>query len=145
MLFGVEVGADRQHLVVRAVGVERDFLCALCWFEAARMVLMLWSLSCEGLKPRGEFGGALDCLPILDALDVAFVCVLVGGADGDDPLGPGHLQLQVSVVRDRHELGISRSPDDGVVSASKTHPFESEGFLPKVGCCAKTDWQVDLT
>ena len=29
-LFGVKVSADRQHLVVRAVGVERDFLRALC-------------------------------------------------------------------------------------------------------------------
>jgi len=40
-LFGVEVGADRQHLVVGAIGVERDFLRALRWLEAARMALRL--------------------------------------------------------------------------------------------------------
>ena len=40
-LFGVEVGTDCQHLVVRAVGVERDFLRALRWLEAARMALRL--------------------------------------------------------------------------------------------------------
>ena len=106
-LFGVEVGAVRQHLVVRVVGVERNFLRALCWLETARMVLRLWSLSGKGLEPRGELSGALDSFPVLDALDVRFVCVLVGGADGDDPLMPGHLQLHVSVVGDHHELGIS--------------------------------------
>jgi len=132
-LFGVEVGADRQHLVVRAVGVERNFLRALCWLEAARMMLRLWSLSGEGLEPRSEFDRGLKSFPILNAFNITFVCVLVRGADGDDPLGLGHLQLQVSVVGDRHELGVSRSSDDGVVSASKTHHFE-------VGCCAKIDW-----
>ena len=41
LLFGVEVGADRQHLVIRAVVVEWDLLRALCWLEAARMALRL--------------------------------------------------------------------------------------------------------
>ena len=88
------------------------------------MVLRVWSLNGEGFKLRGEFGGALDGFPVLDALDVAFVCVLVGRADGDDPLGPGHLQLQVSVVGDCHEFGVSRASDDGMVNASKTHHLE---------------------
>ena len=43
-LFGVEVGADRQHLAVGAVGVERDLLGSLCWLEVARVALGLWSL-----------------------------------------------------------------------------------------------------
>ena len=30
LLFGVEVGADRQHLAIRVVEVERDLLIALC-------------------------------------------------------------------------------------------------------------------
>jgi hypothetical protein len=50
--------------------------------------------------------------------------VLVGRADGDDPLGPGHLQLQVSVVGDCHEFSVSRASDDGMVNASKTHHLE---------------------
>ena len=50
LLFGVEISADRQHLIVGAVGVERDFLCPLCWFEAAHMTLGLWSLGGEGLE-----------------------------------------------------------------------------------------------
>jgi len=43
-LFGVEVGADRQHLVVRVVGVERDLLRSFYRLEAARVTLGLWSL-----------------------------------------------------------------------------------------------------
>ena len=53
-LFGVEVSADRQHLVIGAVGVEQDLLRALCWLEVSRMVLRLRSLSDESLEPRGK-------------------------------------------------------------------------------------------
>ena len=40
-LFGIEVGADRQHLAVGIVGVERDLLCSFRWLEAARVALGL--------------------------------------------------------------------------------------------------------
>jgi len=38
-LFGVEVSANRQHLVVGAVGVEGGLLGALRWFKFPRMAL----------------------------------------------------------------------------------------------------------
>ena len=41
------------------------------------------------------------------ALDLAFVGPLEGGADGDDPMGARHLQLEVRVVGDGHELRIA--------------------------------------
>ena len=41
LLFGVELGADPQHLAIRVVGVERDLLCGFCRLEAARMALWL--------------------------------------------------------------------------------------------------------
>ena len=44
-LFGVEVGADRQHLAVGVVRVERNLLGSFRWLEAACMALGLWSLS----------------------------------------------------------------------------------------------------
>ena len=144
-LFGVEVGADRQHLAVGVLRVERDLLGTFRRFKASRMTLWLGSFSSEGLELRGKLGGVLDSLSILDALDVTFVRMLVGGADGDDPLGPGHLQLQVGVVGDSHELGVARAPDDGVVRASKSHYFKGENLLPEVGRRAKTDRQVDST
>ena len=76
-----------------ALGVERNLLSAFCWFEAARMSFGLWGLSGKGLELRDEFGGVLDSFSILDAFDIALVHVLIGGADGDDSLGPRHLQL----------------------------------------------------
>jgi hypothetical protein len=33
--------------------------------------------------------------------------VLVSGADGDDPIGAWHLELEVSVVWDSHELCVA--------------------------------------
>jgi hypothetical protein len=54
-LIGVEVSADHQRLVVGAVGVERDLLCAFRRFEAARMTLGLRSFSSKGLELLGEF------------------------------------------------------------------------------------------
>ena len=41
------------------------------------------------------------------AFDLALVGVLEGGADGDDPVRTQHLQLQIGVVRDGHELHIA--------------------------------------
>jgi len=41
LLFGVKVGADRQHPTIRVVRVERDLLCAFYWFEAAHVALWL--------------------------------------------------------------------------------------------------------
>ena len=40
LLFGVEVGTDCQHLVLRAIGVEQVFR-AFYWLKAARMALRL--------------------------------------------------------------------------------------------------------
>ena len=40
-LFGVEVGADRQHLVVGVIWVEGDRLGTFCWLNASRMALWL--------------------------------------------------------------------------------------------------------
>jgi hypothetical protein len=104
------------------------------------MALWLWSLSGKGLEPRGKLGGVLDCLPILNALNIAFIRVLVRGAKSDNPHGPSQLQLEGGVIGDHHELGISWASDDGMVGTSKTHYFKSEGVLPEVGRHAEIDW-----
>jgi hypothetical protein len=36
--------------------------------------------------------------------------VLVGGADGDDPIGPWHIELEVGVIRDGHKLYVAWPP-----------------------------------
>ena len=49
-------------------------------------------------------------LGLVDTLDVALVCVLARRADGDGAIGPQHLELDVVVVGDRHELGVAWPP-----------------------------------
>ena len=76
-------------------------------------------------------------------LDVAVVCVLVGGADSDDALRTRHLELQVGIVGDRHELGITGSTDDSIVGAMKPNHLKSEDLLHEVRGCAEVDREVD--
>jgi len=67
-LFGVEVSADRQHLAVGAVGVERDLLRSFCQLEATRVMLGLWGFCGQGLEIRGKLGGVLDSFSMLTVL-----------------------------------------------------------------------------
>jgi hypothetical protein len=52
--------------------------------------------------------------------------VLKLGAHGDDSLGSGHLQLEVGVVGDRHELRICQPPEDRVVRYVPGKPTTSK-------------------
>jgi hypothetical protein len=70
---------------------------------------------------------------MLDALYVALVGVLIGGPDGDDTLSAWHFELEVGVVGNRHEFGIARTPNDGVVGPVEPNHLESECLLSKVG------------
>jgi hypothetical protein len=70
--------------------------------------------------------------------------VLDRRAHGDDALRPRHLHLEVGVVRDRHELGIARTPKDGVVRSPEPHHLEGEGFLAEIVRRAEPDWQINL-
>ena len=54
-------------------------------------------------------------LRVLNALDVAFVGMLERRADGDDTLRTQHLQLEVGVVGDGHELGVTGTTKDGML------------------------------
>jgi hypothetical protein len=69
--------------------------------------------------------------------------VLVGGPDSYDTVGARHFELEVGVIRDRHEPGIAGAPKDGVVCSIESDYFESESFLSEVGGSAKIDRQVD--
>jgi hypothetical protein len=93
-LFGVELGADPDLLRGVVAGVERDRLNHLCWLEVAGVALRIWRLLGEALQVGDEGLGFGEGLGVLNALHVAFVRVLVHGADGDDPLGPDILSLR---------------------------------------------------
>jgi hypothetical protein len=144
-LFGVELGADPDLLAGVVAGVERDGLNRLSWFEVAGVALRIWHLLGEALQVGDEGLGLGEGLSVLHALHVAFVRVSVRGSDGDDPVGARHLELEVGVVGDDHELGVARSPQHRVVGSSKPDHLEREGFSAEVGGNSEADRQIELS
>jgi hypothetical protein len=144
-LFGVELRADPDLLGDVVAGVERDELDRLSWLEVAGVALRIWHLLGEVLQVGDEglrFGAGLG---VLHALHVAFVRVSVRGADGDDPVGARHLELEVGVVGDGHELSVAWSPQHYVVGSSEPDHLEREGFLSEVGGSPEADGQIELS
>jgi hypothetical protein len=137
-LFGVELGADPDLLGGVVPGVERDGLNRLRWLEVAGVALRIWHLPGEALQVGDEGLG------VLHALYVAFVRVSVRGSDGDDPVGAWHLEFEVGVVGDGHELGVAWSPQHCVVGSSEPDHLEREGFFSEVGGSPEADGQIDL-
>jgi hypothetical protein len=75
----------------------------------------------------------------------AFVRVSVRGADGDDPVGARHLELEVGVVGDGQELGVAWPPQYCVVGSSEPDHLEREGFPSEVGGSPEADEQIELS
>jgi hypothetical protein len=118
-------------------GVERDGLNRLCWLEVAGVTLCIRHLLGEALQVGDEGLGFGEGLSVLHALHVAFVRMSVRGSDGDDPVGARHLELEVGVVGDGHELGVAWSPQYCMVGSSEPDHLEREGFLSEVGGSTK--------
>jgi hypothetical protein len=144
-LFGVELGADPDLLGDVVTGVERDRLNHLCWLEVAGVLLRIWHLLGEAFQVGDEGLGLGEGLSVLHTLHVAFVRVSICGSDGDDPIGARHLELEVGVVGDGHELGVAWSPQHCVVGSSKPDHLEREGFLSEVGGSPEADGQIELS
>jgi hypothetical protein len=136
-LFGIKLGADPDLLGGVVAGVEGDGFNRLRWLEVAGVALHVWHLLGEALQVGDEGLG------VLHALHVAFVRVSVRGADGDDPVGARHLELEVGVVGDGHELSVAWSPQHCVVGSSKSDHLEREGLPSEVGGCPKADGKVE--
>jgi hypothetical protein len=102
------------------------------------MALHVWRLLGEAFQVGDEGLG------VLHALHIAFVRVSVRGADGDDPVGARHLELEVGVVGDGHELGVAWPPQYYVVGSSEPDHLEREGFPSEVGGSPKADGQIEL-
>jgi hypothetical protein len=62
----------------------------------------------------------------------------------DDPMGTGHLKLEVSVIRNGHELGITWSPQDGVVGAGEVRYLKGVHFHVEVCSTFERYGQVNL-
>jgi hypothetical protein len=143
-LFGVELRADPDFLGGVVAGVERDGLDRLSWLEVAGVALRIWRLLGEALQFGDEGLGFGEGLGVLHALHVTFVRMSVRGADGDDPVGARHLELEVGVVGNGHELGVAWSPQHCVVGSSEPDHLECEGFLSEVGGSPEADGQIEL-
>jgi hypothetical protein len=90
-----------------AARVEGDGLNRLRWLEVAGVTLHVRHLLREALQVGDEGLRFGEGLGVLHALDVAFERVSVRGSDGDDPVGARHLELEVGVVEDGHELRVA--------------------------------------
>jgi hypothetical protein len=126
-------------------GVERDGLNRLGRFEVAGVALRIWRLLGEAFQVGDEGLGLGDGLDVLHAFHVAFVRMAVRGSDGDDSVGAWHLELEVRVVGDGHELGVARPSQHRVVGPSEPNYLESEGFLSEVGGSSEADGQIELS
>jgi hypothetical protein len=144
-LFGIELGADPDLLGGVAAGVEGDGLNRLRWLEVAGVALHIWHLLREALQVGDEGLGFGEGLGVLHALHVAFERVSVHGADGDDPVGARHLELEVGVVGDGHELRLAWPPQYCVVGSSEPDHLEHEGLPSEVGGRPKADGKIELS
>ena len=79
------------------------------------------------------------------ALDLALVGVLEGGADGDDPVRAWHLQPEVCIVGDGHELRVAWSSQDGVEGSGEPNYLKGEGLGPVIELIPEGEGQIDLS
>jgi hypothetical protein len=105
----------------------------------------IWHLLGEALQVGDEGLGLSEGLSVLHTLHVAFVRVSLCGSDGDDLVGARHLELEVGVVGDDHELGVAWSPQHCVVGSLEPDHLEREGFLSEVGGSPEADGQIELS
>jgi hypothetical protein len=125
-------------------GVEGDGLNCLGWFKVAGVALRIRRLLGEAIQVSDEGLGLGDGLSVLHAFHVALVRVAVRGSDGDGSVGAWHLELEVCVVGDGHELGIARSSQHRVIGPSEPDHLEHEGFPAEVGGSSEADGQIKL-
>jgi hypothetical protein len=103
-----ERGADAHHLALRAVGVYEDFLGALCGLEGPSQLLGVKCFLNSPLLDDCELLRGDSLRDELAVLDIALIGALEGGATSDDPTWAWHLDLEVGVVGDGHELHVAR-------------------------------------
>jgi hypothetical protein len=125
-------------------GVEGHGFNRLGWFEVAGVVLCVGRLLGEAFQVGDEGLELSDGLSVLHTFHVALISVAVRGSDGDDSIRARHLELQVRVVGDSHELGIARSSQHRVIGSSEPDHLEREGFPAEVGGSSEADMQIKL-
>ena len=82
-----------------------------------------------GCNPRGLACGCCDVV-IFPFIEVGLLEV---ASYSDDSMRTRHLEHQVSVVGDGHELGVAWLVQDGVIGAEEIRYFEGERFRVEIG------------
>ena len=84
-LFGGKHGANEHHFALGAAGVYEDLLGALYRLKRLGQPLGVGCFFGDLLPDGRKLLGGGNCRGMIAALDLAFVGMLEGGADGDDP------------------------------------------------------------
>ena len=85
-LFGGKHGANAHHFALGAAGVYEDLLGALFGLERPDRPLGVGCFFDDLLPDGRELFGGDNRHSVFATLDLGLVCVLEGGADGDDPM-----------------------------------------------------------
>ena len=126
-LLGGEGGADAHRLVGGVVDVDEDLLDVLHRLKGFGRPLHVGRSFGDVLPDGCEFLGSQGCQSELVALDLELIGPLERSADGDDPTWAQHLELEVGVVGDGHELRVTWSPQNGMVDRGEPDYLEGEG------------------
>jgi len=106
--------------------VEEDELGLLRWLKAFGVMLGVGDILVIVTEAGNDGQGLGQSLGLLCAHHVALVGMLARRADGDDAVRTRHLELEVGVVWDGHELGVAWSPQNHVVGPWEPEHVEGE-------------------
>ena len=107
-LFKGKCGANAHHFALGDAGVYEDLLGALYGLKRPGRLLGVGCFFGNLLLDGRKLFGGYNCHGVFAALDLALICMLEGGADGDGPTWTRHLQLQIGVVGDGcNTLGVT--------------------------------------
>ena len=141
-LFEGKHGTNAYHFTLGAPRIYEDFFRAPYQLKRPSGLLGIERFFGDLLLEGGELPRGDDCCGVTAALDLALVGALEGGADGDDPMGTQHLQLEVCIVGDGHELRVAWTSQDGVEGFGEPDHLEGEGLSPVVGLIPKGNGQI---
>lgn len=113
-------GQSDCHLLLGANRLDLDLEGVLTGLEGVaglRPLRHLDVVGVDGLMNFREFHLGVRPLSQGQLLLLGLVRALVVTGHRDDPVGTLHLQLEVGVIQDRHELGEGRPPEESVVAA----------------------------
>ena len=128
-----EDGADAHRLVGGVVGVDKDLLDVFHRLKGSGRPLRVGHSFSDVLPDGYELLRSEGCQSELATLDLTLIGPLERSADCDDPTWAWHLELEVGVVGDGHELRVTRSPQNGMVDPGEPDYLEGEGLYPIVG------------